>query len=129
MKWNVLLRKDGFALLQSENDTQYAVVSEYDPTQPEDQQWNHGTYFAYFADRNRKVICLQKALDTFRYKTESDYITRDRLIELATKFKDLMVEEEFYLNDIFTDECEMTSTELNFFGVPCEREEEDDESK
>ena len=37
MKWTELLRKDDYALLQSESDTQYAVVSGYDPTQPEDQ--------------------------------------------------------------------------------------------
>lgn len=39
MKWIEFLRKDNYALLQSESDTQYAVVSGYDPTQPEDQQW------------------------------------------------------------------------------------------
>lgn len=39
MKWIELLRKDKYALLQSENNTQYAVVSGYDPTLPEDQQW------------------------------------------------------------------------------------------
>lgn len=31
MKWIELLRKDKYALLQSESDTQYAVVSDYDP--------------------------------------------------------------------------------------------------
>ena len=41
MKWKEILRKDKYALLQSESDTQYAVVSGYDPTQPEDQQWAH----------------------------------------------------------------------------------------
>lgn len=40
MKWTELLRKDNYALLQSETDTQYAVVSGYDPMQPEDQQWH-----------------------------------------------------------------------------------------
>ena len=39
MKWTELLRKDDYALLQSKSDTQYAVVSGYDQTQPEDQQW------------------------------------------------------------------------------------------
>lgn len=44
MKWIEILRKDKYALLQSESDTQYAVVSGYDPKQPEDEQWSHGTY-------------------------------------------------------------------------------------
>lgn len=39
MKWIEILRKDKYALLQSESDTQYAVVSDYDPTLPENQQW------------------------------------------------------------------------------------------
>ena len=35
MKWIEILRKNDCALLQSESDTQYAVVSGYNPTQPE----------------------------------------------------------------------------------------------
>mgnify|MGYP006895482095 CR=1 FL=1 len=33
MKWIELLRKDDYALLQSESDTQYCVARGYDPTQ------------------------------------------------------------------------------------------------
>ena len=47
MKWITILRNDKYALLQSESDTQYAVVSGYDPTQPENQQWANGNYFSY----------------------------------------------------------------------------------
>lgn len=50
MKWIELLRNGDYALLQSESDTQYAVVSGYDPTQPEGQQWAHGTYFYLFPE-------------------------------------------------------------------------------
>lgn len=76
MKWIELLRKDNYALLQSESDTQYAVVSGYDPTQPEDKQWSHGTYFTYWDDASRKADCLQNALDNFRNKTEENYVTK-----------------------------------------------------
>ena len=76
MKWKEILRKDGYALLQSESDTQYAVVSGYDPTQPEDQQWASGTYFTYWNDANRKADCLQNALDCFRSRTEENYVTK-----------------------------------------------------
>ena len=55
MKWIELLRKDDYALLQSESDTQYAVVSGYDPTQPEDQKWSSGTYFTYWNNAKRKA--------------------------------------------------------------------------
>lgn len=70
MKWIELLRKDNYALLQSESDTQYAVVSGYDPTQPEGQQWAHGNYFCYWNDKEQKVKCLQEVLDCFRRRTE-----------------------------------------------------------
>lgn len=70
MKWTELLRNGDYALLQSESDTQYAVVSGYDPTQPKDQQWVHGNYFCYWNDKERKVKCLEDAIDYFRNKTE-----------------------------------------------------------
>ena len=76
MKWTELLRKDNYALLQSESDTQYAVASGYDPTQPEDQQWSSGTYFTYWNDAKRKADCLQNALDCFRSRTEENYVTK-----------------------------------------------------
>ena len=70
MKWKEILRKDKYALLQNESNTQYAVVSGYDPTQPEGQQWEHGNYFCYWNDKEQKVKCLHEALDYFRRKTE-----------------------------------------------------------
>ena len=76
MKWIKILRNKDSALLQSESDTQYAVVSGYDPTQPEDQQWIHGAYFTYWNDIKRKADCLQNALDYFRDKTEENYVTK-----------------------------------------------------
>ena len=76
MKWIELLRKENYALLQSESDTQYAVVNGYDPAQPENQQWSSGTYFTYWNDTKRKADCLQNALDYFRSKTEEHYVTK-----------------------------------------------------
>ena len=70
MKWKEILRNGNHALLQSESDTQYAVVNGYDPTQPENNQWPHGNYFCYWNDKEQKVKCLQDALDYFRDKTE-----------------------------------------------------------
>ena len=61
MKWVEILRNGNYALLQSESDTQYAVVSGYYPTQPEDQQWSSGTYFTYWNDSKRKADCVQNA--------------------------------------------------------------------
>ena len=120
MKWKEILRKDKHTLLQSESDTQYAVVSGYDPAQPEDQQWSHGTYFTYWNDSERKSAALSNALDLFRCRTENKYISRNRLEELATKFKDGLfgadLEDEEY-EEFFTDECEMEDYEKDFFGI------------
>lgn len=74
MKWIKLLRIDDCALLQSETDTQYVVVSGYDPTQPEDQQWASGTYFKYWNDVKRKADCLQSALNYLRSRTKTNMI-------------------------------------------------------
>lgn len=125
MKWIELLRKDKYTLLQSESDTQYAVVSNYNPTQPENQQWSSGTYFTYWDDANKKATALSSALDLFRYRTESKYISRLRLEELATKFKDGLfgadLEDEEY-EEFFADECEMEDYEKEFFGIESEEE-------
>lgn len=74
MKWIEILRKDNYALLQSESDTQYAVVSGYDPTQPEDEQWAHGSYFCYWIDKSMKPAYLSSALELFKTKAYAGYI-------------------------------------------------------
>lgn len=76
MKWIELLRKDDYALLQSESDTQYVVAHGYDPTQPEDEQWRNGTYFTYWNGTKWKADNLQAALDYFRSRTEENYVDR-----------------------------------------------------
>ena len=125
MEWTELLRNGDYALLQSKSDTQYAVVSGYDPTQLENQQWSSGTYFTYWDDANKKATALSSALDLFRYRTESKYISRLRLEELATKFKDGLfgayLEDEEY-EEFFADECEMEDYEKEFFGIESEEE-------
>lgn len=125
MKWKEILRKDKYALLQSESDTQYAVVSGYDPTLPENEQWSHGTYFTYWND-SQKANSLANALDLFRSRTEYNYISRCRLEELATKFKDGLygayLEEEEY-EEFFDYKCGMDEYEKEFFGMLVEEEE------
>lgn len=118
MKWIEILRKDNYALLQSESDTQYAVVSGYDPTQPEDQQWSHGTYFTYFQNNSKKMLYLQSAYDCFMEKVNADYIPRCRLSELATLFKDgLISDDRESAMEYFNEVCEMTDKEKEWFGI------------
>ena len=119
MKWKEILRNGSYALLQSGTDTQYVVASGYDPTQPEGQQWNHGTYFTYQND-SQKANSLSNALELFRYRTEENYISRSRLEELATQFKDELIEkylEEEDYEEFFDYECGMTEYEKKFFEI------------
>lgn len=114
-----MLRYKNYALLQSETDTQYVVASGYDPTQKEDQQWNHGTYFTY-QNSSQKANSLANALEMFRCRTEENYISRCRLEELATQFKDELYETDFDEEDlveIFNEECGMTNYEKDFFCI------------
>ena len=118
MKWVEILRKDKLALLQAENNSQYAVVSGYNPDGKEDEQWSHASYFVYYGNEQAKASYLQAALDMFRARSEENYIPRYRLEELATKFKDGLLEDDKEEAMIFFDEeCELTDNEKEWFGI------------
>lgn len=124
MKWVEILRKDKLALLQSENNSQYAVASGYNPDGKEDEQWSHASYFMYYGNEQAKALYLQVALDMFRAKSEENYIQRYRLEELATKFKDGLLEDDKEEAMIFFDEeCELTDSEKEWFGIADDIEE------
>ena len=91
MKWVPIISKGRYTLLQSESDTQYVVAANYDADAPENKQWSAGTYFCYF-DAEWKLEEFQDALECFCYKTECGYITKARLEELCTRFKDKVIE-------------------------------------
>lgn len=124
MLWNELLRKGNVSLLQSQSDTQYCVCRNYNPEAKEDQQYDNGIYFCYWEDKERKPYCLSLALDTFRCRTEENYISRSRLEELASKFADgLMQDDKESAMEYFTEECEMEDYEMEFFGIETESED------
>ena len=119
MLWNELLRKGNVSLLQSKSDTQYCVCTNYDKNRKEDTQYDNGTYFCYFGCTDAKSVFLSAALECFRSRTEENYITRSRLEELATQFKDCAIqeisdcaEELTYLLD------DMEKYEKEFFQIP-----------
>lgn len=105
MEYRILLQKNNIVLVESKND--YIVGIGYDETQPIGQQWGHGLYFS------RNVNGLVSAIETFRYRTEEDYISRERLEELATKFKDCAIGDE----DITYVISDMSEEEIDFFGL------------
>lgn len=120
---NVLLINENYALIDMEN--QYAVVSGYNPYAPEGQKWDYGTYFTHWnQSKEDKQQALASALELFRLRTETNYICRHRLEEIATKYKDALVdnttEEETVEYSI--NELDMDDEELTFFGLPTEIE-------
>ena len=123
MKYNIILRNGRYALLDMGH--KYAVVSGYDPNQPENQQWDHGTYLTHWNQSvEDKQIALFHAIEQFRLKTENNYISRYRLEELATKFKDgLIDDDEESAMEYFDEVCEMTDEEKEWFGIGTENEE------
>ena len=80
MKWKEILRKDGYALLQSESNTQYCVANDYDPTQSEDQQWNYGTYSLIGMIQNEKPIVYRMLWIVLEAKQKAIMLQRDRSI-------------------------------------------------
>lgn len=124
MLWNELLRKGNVSLLQSQSDTQYCVCRNYDANAKEDQQYDGGTYFCYWGDKERKAYFLSAALENFRVKTEENYISRARLEELATKFKDALYEaDEEYASDFVEQEC--FENEMEWLGIENNGEDEE----
>lgn len=125
MKYEVIMEKNGYALVKRGIDLEeYAVVSRLNR---ETKSWAHTCVYYNFSPFSNltQAEALALSTDYFCYKTQNNYIPRYRLEELATKFKDRIAEDalEFALTDddykeFFTGECEMTDSELYFFGIP-----------
>lgn len=125
MKYEVILEKGEYALiLRGSRMEEYAVVNGLNKERG-DWGWTCCYYnFSEFAPID-KAEALFLALDYFRMRTETDYIPRCRLEELATQFKDGLIENDEESAIIYFDEvCEMTENEKEFFGIETESEEE-----
>lgn len=104
-----------FALIET-NDN-YIVACGYDSTQMWGRQWEHGIYYM-FSNDIEKLSCLSKAVEKLREKVSKNYISRSRLEELATFFKDGLLEDDKYsAMEYFEETCEMTNEEKEFFGI------------
>ena len=121
MKYNIILRNGRYALLEME--TQYVVACGFDET---NQQWAQGYYYTHWnTSEIVKQRMLSAALECYRNLTETDYITRCRLEELATLFKDGLIEDdEESAMEYFDEVCEMSDEEKEFFGIETESEDE-----
>lgn len=120
MKWMELLRKEKVFLLQSESNTQFCVCSNFDVTAPENQQYDNGKYFCYWEKEDLKPVMLSRAVDYFRSRTEENYIPYSRLEELATVFKDGLIEDDKESAMEYFGNCGLEDYERDFLGIPDE---------
>lgn len=128
MKYEVILEKGEYALiLRGSRMKEYAVVNGLNK---ETGEWGWTCCYYCFYCEGVQAPCTQaKALalcvDYLRMRTETDYIQRCRLEELATQFKDGLIEDDEEQSLIYFDEvCEMTESEKEFFGIETESEDE-----
>lgn len=113
----IIVQKKEYALIKMENTEEYKIVSDICA----DGSWAYTVCSWMYGKYGREeYLVVQDAIDAFRARTESTYIPRSRLEELATKFKDGIfscdLDEEEY-DEFFDDECDMTDAELEFFGL------------
>lgn len=125
MKYEVILENGEYALiLRGSRMEEYAVVNGLNK---ENGEWGWTCCYYNFGNYTQidKAQALFLALDYFRMRTETDYIPRCRLEELATQFKDGLIEDDEEQALIYFDEvCEMSDKEKEFFGIETESEEE-----
>lgn len=109
-----------FALIETENN--YIVACGYFVSERWGSQWEHGIYYAFSNDKE-KLVALTKATEKLFEKVNENYISRSRLEELATLFKDGLIEDDREsAMEYFDFICEMTDEEKEFFGIESEEE-------
>lgn len=94
MDYRLIAEKGKYALIQRGSRMQeYAVVNGLDRDKGE---WNY-TYSYYGFGKYSKLSAdeaLFKALDDFRSRTDRDYISHERLLEVAILLKDGLLEDD-----------------------------------
>lgn len=122
--YTVIAEKGNIALIKrGEVYPEYAVVSHLVAKQERQYQGNDWDYTVGYWDAD--VYGLQNAIECFRQKTEASYVPRYRLEELATLFKDGLIEDDREsAMEYFTETCEMNENEMEFFGIEDDEEEE-----
>ena len=118
MKYEVLFEKDRYALiLRGEKMCEYAVVKDLDNA---NRDWAYTVSYCGFGPLwgNSQAEALNECLNAFMYFTEKDYISRNRFIELATRFKDnLIFADPEAAVECFDEDCDLSEEEKEFFGI------------
>lgn len=121
----VLLVVDRYALvvIHGKYLTNYIVACGYNSI---DGTWGQGVYFNADSDnQTEKVLCLMNATEYLYSRLNEDYITMDRMIEIATRFKD---ELELWSNiedamEFIDGDVHLTDNEKKFFNLYKEKED------
>ena len=116
--YEIIAQKKEYALIKMESTEEYKIVSDICA----DGSWAYTVCSWMYGKYGREeYLVMQNAIDSFRYKTESDYIPRSRLEELATQWKDKIIQDcwmtEEEQNEYFIGEQDMDDAELEFFGL------------
>ena len=119
--YEIIAQKKEYALIKMENTEEYKIVSDICA----DGSWAYTAaswmYGNYGTCGMPEIFALQNAIDAFRARTESTYIPRSRLEELATLWKDKIIQDcwmtEEEQNEYFIGELDMTDEELEFFEL------------
>lgn len=118
MKYEVLFEKGRYALiLRGKEMCEYALVADLDKAKG---VWGATIVYCGFGDfwPNTQAQALSACLEVFRCYTEPNYISRNRLIELATRFKDnLIFADPEAAVECFDEDCDLSEEEKEFFGI------------
>ena len=116
--YEIIAQKKEYALIKMESTEEYKIVSDICA----DGSWAYTVCSWMYGKYGREeYLVLQDALDAFRARTENTYIPRSRLEELATQWKDKIIQDcwmtEEEQNEYFIGEQDMDDAELEFFGL------------
>ena len=115
----IIAWKGRYALISRYQD--YVVACGFDG-----EEWGQGYYYTHWNENEiKKVECLNRAINHFLSLVDESHISRHRLEELATKFKDGLLEcDEDFAREFFEEECELTEKEMEWLGIETGSEEE-----
>ena len=121
VRYDLIMESGEYALILRGNKMkEYAVVNGLNK---ETGEWGWTCCYYCFYCEGVQAPCTQaKALalcvDYLRMRTETDYIPRCRLEELATLFKDgLISDDRESAMEYFDEVCEMSEEEKSFFEI------------
>ena len=121
MEYELIMESGEYALILRGNKMkEYAVVNGLNK---EAGEWGWTCCYYCFYCEGVQAPCTQAealalCVDYLRMRTETNYVPRCRLEELATQFKDGLIEDDEEQALIYFDEvCEITEGEKEFFGI------------